>query len=1385
MKRCYPTLIIFSFVFLLPSLPHAQSMALSRQYISENMGNQSANAFLEDRFGFIWIGGNTLYRYDGYSILPYHPLKGDSTPTSMGRVHALLEDAGGRIWIGASNGLFHYERATDKLFHHPIPALDNQRNKSDIFSLHQDKAGRIWIGGKEQLLVMEAPEADEFRVVEGIAIEARWQEKVGVTAIVENQSGGIFAATTSGLWEVGPGLSSKQHLPKAYPSVQASFRILDAAQGMGDSLWLATTEGLWVFRAGNKVFSKIELPAKAGKIIHRLLIGKKNEVWLGSKDRGLLKPEKGGYVPVPLRPDKPSSIFFDYIRALRFDRFGNLWVGTMAGIHRLNFELQKFPFYQIDPGLHSYMNYTHRVLEDSLGGLWFRLIQLGLGYCSGLGAELEVLLQPESHAEIEEVKNFCLDADGNVWVITLTNGLYKFERGRKNYEHIPLGEIMKQANALSILADQKDDRYLWFSSRLGLCRVDRFSYQLEWFDPKEALPWLDDHFVGGIAQSENGHIWCAVRSERGVHTIPFDRRNKKFIAEPNNPVHSSSATNRRNYHLMPVPDNKLWVGTDNGVMVIDADDGSFKRLLPEEGFPLKNVLSIRPDKEGNIWFTGDSNRICRFDGRQYDCYTAPDHIGHFNYNSATLGKDGRITFGGANGIYSFYPDEIVFEQDTTKPEVYLTNFKVFNRKRHLNKGYELVEDITLPYKENVFTFEFAGLHFTRPERIKYRYRLEGFDEDWTEADSKERTATYTNLSPGAYTFAAQASTADGAWPAGERGLRIELTVLPPWYRSWWAYGLYLLAISGLLLGARSYEIRRQLAKAEARQYKELDDFKSRFYTNITHEFRTPLTIILGMAKKMKTDPQKWLDEGIHMIQRNGQSLLRLVNQMLDLSKLESGKLKLNPVQGDVIPYLRYIFESFYSYAEAEDIRLHFRSEPETLVMDYDPDQLMNIVSNLLSNAVKFTGKGGEVKFEVGSRKSERPPTSHFLHLSIQDTGIGIPEEELPFIFDRFYSPTPSPKRREVPAEGPFEASTCGDSSPLGGGTERAFPSLLGGDRGGLDLAAAGIGLALVKELVKLMAGKIEVKSTVGEGSEFIVCLPIRREAPPIKSREWSIATPPFSLSPEDFQPKAPPETGSDGNRPTALIVEDNADVIRYLIFCLEGEYQLEVAQNGREGIDKALDLVPEIIVSDVMMPGIDGYELCDTLKRDIRTSHIPIVLLTAKADKDSRISGLRKGADAYLAKPFHEEELLARLSNLLELRRNLQKKYRSADFLMDDREKAPEGPGHSLEEDFLRDFYHKVEEHLTDYDLDVSKLCRLMAMSRTQLYRKLIALTGMSANKFIRAVRLKKARELLRSTNLTIMEVAYDSGFNNANYFSRVFSEEFGMSPTEYRERLN
>ena len=518
-------------------------------------------------------------------------------------------------------------------------------------------------------------------------------------------------------------------------------------------------------------------------------------------------------------------------------------------------------------------------------------------------------------------------------------------------------------------------------------------------------------------------------------------------------------------------------------------------------------------------------------------------------------------------------------------------------------------------------------------------------------------------------------------------------------------------------------LAQELSKKNDR-LQELDQLKTQFFTNISHEFRTPLTVIFGMADQIEEKPEAWLEKGVSLIKRNAHNLLELVNQILDLSKLESGKLKMTNIQGDLIVYLRFILESFHSLAERNDIKLSFHSNLDQLWMDYDPEKLLRIVTNLIDNAIKYTKEGGEVILNVNTFDKSQ------VKIEIKDTGIGISKKELPYIFDRFYQ-----------VEGSF---------------------------------GTGIGLSLVKHLVHLMDGQIHVESEENKGTSFFMELPVKCEA----ERKEQISTDLSMIQKDELNTSLiRPQAAVGFELPHLLIVEDNKDVAQYLVAYLEGHYKISLAHNGQEGIDAAFEHIPDLIVSDVMMPIKDGYELCNTLKMDQRTSHIPIVLLTAKADMDSKIEGLQKGADAYLAKPFDKKELRTRLEKLLELRAVLQKRYQV---------NAEEVPLEtsveiSVEDEFIQLIKSAVFDNLDDIDFGIPELCKAIGMSRTQLHRKTKALTGRSTSNFVRSLRLGKAKELLHTSHLNISQIAYEVGFRDPKYFSRTFAEEFGISPNQMR----
>ena len=616
------------------------------------------------------------------------------------------------------------------------------------------------------------------------------------------------------------------------------------------------------------------------------------------------------------------------------------------------------------------------------------------------------------------------------------------------------------------------------------------------------------------------------------------------------------------------------------------------------------------------------------------------------------------------------------------------------------------------------------------------------------------------MPPGAYTFRVQGSNSQGIW--SEQIAELQITILPPWWKSWWAYLIYFGILAAgfwayFRISVNRAKLQQQLEfeKRESDRVKDLDALKTQLFMNMTHEFRTPLTIIIGMAKQVQENPKEYFNSGMKMISRNGQHLLNLVNKMLDLSKLESGKMTLNIAQGDIVSFQRTIVESFRSYAANKEIQLHFLPEMDELMMDFDKEKLQQVVSNLISNAFKFTPDNGHIYFAI--KKSGQQLSIH-----IKDTGRGIPAADQANVFDRFYQ--------------------------VDNSTTRQFDG-------------TGIGLALCKELVHLMKGKINVQSPptgANLGTEFIVTLPISQEAvleelpvpliPVAQKINKPIASPvieKIKSAPlkEDnvkhaYQNKL---TALEDEVPLILLVEDNPDVVAYVASCLS-DYRLAIAENGEEGFDIATDIIPDLIISDVMMPIMDGFVMCKKIKTDERTNHIPVIMLTARADMDSKIEGLELGANAYLPKPYEKQELLLSIKNLFDLRNTIRKRYQAKVGISDDLELTKDQDVDAvIEDEFVTKVRVLIERHIDDFDLTVEHLADAVHLSPSQLRRKLDALIGYSPKRFIRFLRLKRAKTLLIDKNRSVISVSYDCGFSDASYFTRVFKKEFGMTPVEWR----
>ena len=1291
----------------------------------------------QDSHDFLWFGTiDGLVRYDGYKIKIYRNNPSDSTSVAENQIKWITEDEMGFLWIVNTNGILNkFDPITEKfqIIHLPNPLVGGKKAK--ILEKVVCQGAYLWLrmeDGRIYRTSIKKPSLEQLVINWGLGIKVidnkvwigtekglrYWTEEEkllipffsgqGTTKLSNNPIGNIFVDQSSNLWVLSNNeifeldlntYQIKSHQIKSmFPNLEPPFNQY--------AIMVDEEYRLWIWKTfANTSISYYDL-----------------------KEGHLMQPSSH-------KPEISSDLMSTFL-----DNQGTFWLGTVKGLYYI--QTRKNPFhilkYAPTEKLSISGNHVRKIIKDKNGLLWIATNSKGL---NRVDEKKQSTIVYNAHNDGNSICSNNLnivfeDLKGYLWVGSSNKGLSKFDLKTgifTNYEY-----QRNEANSLSdndvraIYEDPTGD--IWIGTRYGLNLYQPKSDDFIRFIPENQER---DISIMSMLVDKDNKFWLTTY---GSGLYQFDRQSKKFKnykKEKNNPRSLS-----HNNALVLCEDKKgrLWISTSEGLNLYHSATDDFSKFTAVNGFKNNQIFGMVEDDRGRLWLS-TSNGLIRFnpDDLSVRNYSTLDGLPANKFTNFAYGKSektGELFFGGYDGLTIFHPDSL--NKDSIFYPLVLSRFNIYHNENGMGQAVEIPgidykKEIVLNYLENTFTIDFATLEFNKSENIQYAYQLKGIQQNWVNIGNN-RTLTFSNLNPGQYTLYLKSTNSAGIWNPNERQLLIKVT--PPWWQTKIAYFIYftLFLIASYLL--YSLLLNRKIAQARYQQLSELDAFKTQFYTNITHEFRTPLTIISGMAEKLKQEPQKWKENGVEMIRRNSYNLMRLVNQLLDLQKLESGKLALNLQQGEVIGYLKYLLESFQSFAESRDVKTHFLTKTDELWMDFDPDKLAPIINNLLSNAIKFSKKNGDIYLQIETIQSASR-TNH-LAITIKDTGIGIPATKLPNIFDRFYQVDGSPTR-------------------AGEGT--------------------GIGLALTKELVHLLKGTIEVTSKLDSGTTFTIRLPIHQKASKQLSnysssfQKWSWETTPTIAQVSEAVATHNPLS----NQPRVLIIEDNLDVQYYLTACLQGQFQLMYAQNGAIGIEKAITEIPDLIISDVMMPEKDGFEVCHTLKKKLATSHIPIVLLTAKATIEDKIAGLEFGADAYLSKPFHPEELLVRLKKLIELRKALQVKYSTGEIIIKAIPKT--------EDVFLQNIQKSINDNLQMPNFGPNELAKIMVVSRSQLHRKLKALTNISTSNYINKIRLQEAKKLLAQSDKSISEIAYDVGFSSPQYFSTSFSAAFDCSPSDYRER--
>ncbi len=1408
---------LFSMVLLFSGSALAQKQEIKFESISVQQGlsDRSINCIIQDHLGFMWIGGsNGLYRYDGYNFLTYRDLPGCQSCPPLRNVYSLLEDEFGLIWILSDMGVAIFDPVMERsvvLY----PALnDLQPDDFRYFpNLLLDKYGNIWAPFAGELIrisVQEEIRADEimdlifsgnakraFRIDEIPVLGEEATSDNYVTMVFEDQQGTIFAGCHHGLYmqHEDPGKFVRLDTFQDGESIPVQH-VRDMTQLSNDKYLIATTLDLVLmesidFSAGNMSADSKEVKFHSQVLADNqtpvsLLVDSRNNCYLGT-NKELYKVEINSdmqfrFEAMGSKSQELGNVPYNIqIRDIFEDRSGVIWLAQdYDGITKYNLDQVYFTSYQELVQKNFKSSDINPIQVDQDGNLWIGT------YGGGLNKVLPDLRVIQYDLLDQRNNIVCMsDLDPDLLWLGLSNGIMEFNvRSGISRDPLPDNALGAELRSSAVTDILKDSNFILLASSTGLYVYDVETEQLKrHILSEEGSDSVRRSTIISLCRRANGEILATSASE-GIFSLHIDpdSRDLEWVPEIHNETLLDLGIDlSRGHTLYEDKQGQVWLTSNPGINRIDIEKGEIQSYSLSEAHEFPNARSLIEDDRGYFWI-GTQYGLIRFSRETGEAmsFTVEDGlpINIHGLKSVCRKSDGNLVFGGIGGFYEFHPDSLKINQ--IQPPVVITSLILFNEQPGADtSGIALVRhnlsyrsSFDLKYNQNEFSIEFASMDYHNPLKNRYAYKMDGYQEEWLETNALNRQALYYKLKPGKYTFRVKASNGDLVW--NEEGDSLAITVHQPWWFNAFAWIAYILLLVILIwviirwrlwrlkiekreletkvkqrteeIEAQKEEIRKQrdLLEQQNRKIRKEEWLRSRFFENVSHEFRTPLTLIQNPVEELLEGPEKKDKERrrLRMVLRNTRRLQHLVNQLLDISRLDASDMKLELLEGDVMVFLKEIGSSFLSMAEVKSMVYRCHYSPVQMHEWYDPDKLDKVVSNLLSNAFKYTEEGGEITFSAAYIPPEKDAGSSGLELVIKDTGIGISEEDQQHIYDRFYQV----EHRKLS-----------------------------------EIQGTGIGLSLVMDLVKLMRGEIEVQSEVGKGSTFMVRLPLGRNH--LEEAEYTVldkdmvirSSTQFMLDESEIAEAATKDTDAEKDHPVVLLVEDNSDLRTQLRESLENHYRIIEAVDGLAGERKAQKMIPDLIITDIMMPKMDGRELSKRIRSNELTSHIPIIMLTALDTLDDKISGLQTGVDDYISKPFQMAELKARISNLIRQREMLKERF-SREITLEPSEITVT----PLDEKLLRRAIEIVETHMKEEDFSLEIFRQEMNLSRSSLSRKLQALTGQSPTEFIRTIRIKRAASLLGQNFGSVTEVAFEVGFNNLSYFNRTFKKQFGVSPSLY-----
>jgi len=1361
MKKIKPLVITIFFSFLFLYMGHdilaAGKYKFNKLDVAKGLSNSEVRSIFKDSNGFMWFGTPSgLNRYDGYEVITYkQDFINEQGGESNNDIWRIFEAVDGKLWLQTPYAYTIYDLKQEQFIPDIQPIVKELSGLSSFWKMYIDLAKNIWFVGWDDVRVYSAKN-NSYKILEQGTPDGLSRGLITDIAQGENRYWFLF---DNGLLEC---MDAQTHRVIRRDSTLLQKKQLKNVREM--RLFVDSAEDVWIYN-----------------------MGEEQGVACYSNSRNVWEMYSSKF-------SHPYYISNDNVFSMEEDQHGNIWVGTdHGGVTLLNKKTKKFQVLENDKNdpLSLPQNTARSLYRDDKDIMWIGTYKNGVSYYS---EDIYKFSDASNISEMpySDVNCFLEDPLGNLWIGSNGGGLLYYDRKQDKYttyKHVPGNRNSPAGDVIVSLTYDKLGR-LWIGYYLaGLDCYDGKTFT----NYRTGSEYLNDNNVWNLLCDRNGNLWMGTLNG-GVSVVDISTGKRITHMETNGSVYSiiqkksgevlvgsqsglyvySEETDNlllyekeifadiqlNRYDIYVLNEDSrglLWIGTRNGLFVFNPYTQELRLFRTEDGLAADLVQSILEDGDRNMWVATNSGltyiRVStskETPGYFYNMtnYDKSDGLRgeQFNYDAGLVTSKSELVFGGIFGFNIFMPTSVV--TDIENPRVTLTDFQIYNKSIRPGEEYEgrkiltesitITKEITLNHSDNYFSLSFAALDYTHPGKAYYYYKLDGFNEQWLEADRDSRKVTYTNLNPGQYTFYLKAVNNNGG--GEEFPIALKIHIRPPFWQSVWAWIFYTLFIVGLILFFRHRMVKKSESKLEyareslrnAQQHR-IDEMKLRFFTNVSHEFRTPLTLIISpleeLLKKAKEPEDR---ESLSMIRRNAMQLLRLVNQLLDFRRLDEQGHMLHKSLGDIVQFVKGQAQFLTEAMERKQITFTVVCDQKQLYMWFDADKLSKVLVNLLYNAIKFTPAGGHIELKLEHKESDK------IRITVTDDGAGIPEGSLDRVFERFYQVENTDKNK---------------------------------DQG------SSIGLHIAKEFVTLHGGEIWAEHVTDGGSRFVVVIPCEQgEVSPDSESEL----PDENIEEEDVDEIIGLEKieSQESSLPKLLIVDDNDDFRLFLTGKLKDQYVVLQAADGVAGLEIAFREIPDMILTDVMMPKMDGIEMSKKIKEDIRTSHIPLVLLTAKSGEESKLEGLTAGADDYITKPFNMDILLIKIHNLVEARK-LNREIFKEQIKIEPSKIAVS----SLDEKLIQKALEYTETNISNPDFSVEELSRELGMSRVHLYKKLSSLTGKTPIEFIRVIRLKRAAQLLEESQLTVSEIAYEVGFNNPKYFRKYFKDEFNVLPSQYGSR--